>query len=546
MGYIMRKFAISLKRNPSSNIGLLIFYRYVSLALSSIFFIMDPQSVLGFKVGVIASLSIAAWIVTDLQSRHAKNPSILKLTVVAEMVGVTLLLIPTGGISSAFIWYALNPVLVAAIFLSSFFCWGTLAFFLSSATIIAYVDKGNLTPIFEGQSYFYLVCLLTVTLTRLFTGLTKELLHVNEKLTETNEKYQDTLEQVMSLYHLMDKFSTAMDVRKLMNEITASIVKSTKSKNAFFWLTDFDQQNSHFAIANNDLPVENMLKEKWSDILGMKGPFIMELDGAFFGMKIIKTSSNIGVVGVEMEKNDVYQGNKPFEFLCELTEIMLEKLAMDEMMDEMIVIEEQNRIANEIHDSVSQRLFGLVCSLHSLKVKGATMTSKELEEEYEFLSKTANSTIKELRSVVYRLSSVKKGEAPFLTSIRKYLDEFARLNGIRIDYQLTGDEGFISEKVKQALYRIISEACGNSVRHGKCSQIELKLVITERKAELSIYDDGIGFNPRQLTEKETPGIGLYNMHAMVNSFAGTISIDGQHGIGTDIHIEIPSAIMPIF
>ncbi|WP_147055526.1 sensor histidine kinase [Sporosarcina luteola] len=539
-------YAISLKRNPSSNMGLLIFYRYVSLALSSIFFLMDPQSVLGFKMGVIASLCIAAWIITDLQTRYAANSSIMKLTVIAEMVGVTLLLIPTGGISSAFIWYALNPVLVAAMFLSSLFCWGILAFFLSSATFIAYLNTGNLAPIFEGQSYFYLVCLLTVILTRLFTGLTRELLHVNEKLTETNEKYQDTLEQVMSLYHLMDKFSSAMDVRKLMNEITASIVKSTKSKNAFFWLTDFNQQHSHFAIADNDHHIENKLKEKWPEIRGKRVPFVMELNGAFFGMKVIKTSYNICVVGVEMENNNVYPGNQPFEFLCELAEIMLEKLHMDEMMDEMIVVEEQNRIANEIHDSVSQRLFGLVCSLHSLKVKGGSMSSRELEEEYEFLSKTANSTIKELRSVVYRLSSVKKGETPFLVCLQKYLEEFARLNDIRIDYQMTGEEGFISEKVKQTLYRIISEACGNSVRHGKCKQIELKLTITERKAELSIYDDGIGFNPRQLTEKKTPGIGLYNMHAMVNSFAGTISIDGQQGVGTDIHIEIPSAVIPIF
>lgn len=540
------RYAVSLKRNPSSKLRLLVFYRYVSLALSSIFFLMDPQSALAFKVGVIASLSIAAWIITDLQNRYAANSSILKLTVIAEMVGVTFLLVPTGGITSAFIWYALNPVVVAAIFLSPFFCWGILAFFLSSATVIAYFDMESLVLIFKEQSYFYLACLLTVILTRLFTGITKELLQVNEKLAETNEKYQDTLEQVMSLYHLMDKFSSAIDERKLIDEITVSIVKSTKSNNAFFWLTDTNQYHHHFAIANKDLHVENELKEKWPEIRGKREPFGMELNGEFFGMKVIKTSYNIGVVGVKMENNNVYPGNQPFEFICELAEIMLEKLHMDEMMDEMIVVEEQNRIANEIHDSVSQRLFGLVCSLHSLKVKGGSMSSRELEEEYEFLSKTANSTIKELRSVVYRLSSVKKGETPFLVSLQKYLEEFARLNDIRIDYQMTGEEGFISEKVKQTLYRIISEACGNSVRHGKCKQIELKLTITERKTELSIYDDGIGFKPRQLTEKRTPGIGLYNMHAMVNSFAGTISIDGQQGVGTDIHIEIPSAVIPIF
>ena len=86
---------------------------------------------------------------------------------------------------------------------------------------------------------------------------------------------------------------------------------------------------------------------------------------------------------------------------------MLERIHMDQMMDQMLVIEEQNRIANEIHDSVSQRLFGIVYSLHSLQVKSRTMTKEELNEEYQFLSQSANTTIKELRSAIYRLSSVK-------------------------------------------------------------------------------------------------------------------------------------------
>ena len=82
---------------------------------------------------------------------------------------------------------------------------------------------------------------------------------------------------------------------------------------------------------------------------------------------------------------------------------MLERIHMDQMMDQMIVIEEQNRIANEIHDSVSQRLFGIVYSLHSLQAKSQNITREELNQEYQFLSQSANTTIKELRAAIYRL-----------------------------------------------------------------------------------------------------------------------------------------------
>ena len=75
-----------------------------------------------------------------------------------------------------------------------------------------------------------------------------------------------------------------------------------------------------------------------------------------------------------------------FEFIAELSEIMLERIYMDQMMDQLIIIEEQNRIANEIHDSVSQKLFGIVYSLHSLQIKSEIITKEELDIEYKFLS----------------------------------------------------------------------------------------------------------------------------------------------------------------
>jgi len=160
------------------------------------------------------SLGVAAWITTNLQRKYLGNNTILKSIVLTETIGLTLLLMPTGGISSPFIWYALNPVLVAASFLTPLFCWAALSFYLGSATLIAYTlfPSDNMIIILQEKSYIYLVCLLTTLLVRLFTGLTsdldskatvlkaqqEELLHVNKKLTEMNDKYQDTLEHIMS------------------------------------------------------------------------------------------------------------------------------------------------------------------------------------------------------------------------------------------------------------------------------------------------------------------------------------------------------------
>ncbi|KAA0955555.1 hypothetical protein FQ087_13170 [Sporosarcina sp. ANT_H38] len=220
----------------------------------------------------------------------------------------------------------------------------------------------------------------------------------------------------------------------------------------------------------------------------------------------------------------------------ELSETMLERAHLDQL----IIIEEQNRIANEIHDRISQRLFGIVYSLHSLQAKSRTMTNDELNDEYQFLSQSANTTLKELRAAIYRLSSLKKGEEPFIHLLKKYLDEYSRLVDVQIDHQITGDEAWMSDALKQALYRVISEACGNAVRHGQCTVIELRLSLLQEKIVMEIQDNGIGINVHKYDGQKEIGIGLSNIQNTVNSFKGTFSIEGIPGFGTAMRVEIPN------
>ena len=214
------------------------------------------------------------------------------------------------------------------------------------------------------------------------------------------------------------------------------------------------------------------------------------------------------------------------------------------MKDQLIVIEERDRIANELHDSVSQRLFGIVCALHSLQAKSRGMTNDELNEELQFLSQSANTTLKELRAAIYRLSSPKNGEASLFVRLQTFFVDYARLQAIQIDDQLMGEETLLSDELKEALYRIICEACGNAVRHGQCSVIEIKLSLLEEKIVLTIQDNGIGIDLQLYESIQFKGIGLFNMKRLITNFAGTFSISSEHGVGTEIQIEIPFAKIP--
>lgn len=556
----VNRFYRMLTKNPSNIMNLLVLFRYITLIFTSILFLLVTYSPIFYKLSVVVSLGVAAWILTDLQSRYKRNQIVLKGIVITETIGLTFLLIPTGGISSPFIWYALNPVLFAASFLTPLFCWGILTFYLGSATLISnrLLLNDNMLKSIGENSHFYLVCLFITFLVRSFSVLTKELdsnasllkeqqesqLYLNKELIETNENFQETLGHIMSLYQVMDKFSSKKSPQKLMNEVAVSLMKCTQSNAAFFWLTDLNHQNSLIANLTNNYDLDSDIKKEWTSIRRVNEPFARVIKNELYWMKIIRTSNNVGVLGVKdssyHETEKTFFLNRIFEFLAELSEIMLERIYMDQVKEQMIVNEEQNRIANEIHDSVSQRLFGIVYSLHSLQVKSKNFSVEELNSEYQFLSQSANATMKELRAAIYRLSSVKKGSQPFINHLKKYLEDYARLNDIEIHYEVTGDESLISSNIKEELYRIICEACGNAVKHGDCHNIQLTLSILADKTILSIHDDGIGYNSNSEKDNKVKGIGLINMQNIVSLLSGSFSIQGIDSLGTEIQIEIPN------
>ena len=174
-----------LNKNPSSNLKLLFFYRYLSLILTSFFYLFESQPSLVFKAVIVLSLGVAGWILSDLQRRYLEHPNIVKIIVLVETLGMMLLLMPTGGMASPFIWYSLNPILVAAIIITPRFCWGLLAFYFATATFIAY-RKESIIAVLEDKSHFYLVCILITLLASLFSVLTKELLEKQEELLRVN------------------------------------------------------------------------------------------------------------------------------------------------------------------------------------------------------------------------------------------------------------------------------------------------------------------------------------------------------------------------
>jgi len=219
--------------------------------------------------------------------------------------------------------------------------------------------------------------------------------------------------------------------------------------------------------------------------------------------------------------------------------MILERIHLQQVSQRLTITEEQNRIASEIHDSVSQQLFSIVCGLHSMVKHLGDISTKDLVKQLNLIKETANTSLSDLRQTIYSLSSKKKKEKSFYLEIKEQLSCMGSLNKVQIDLTMDGDESLIPCDIKKALYRIICEGAGNAIRHGKCTYLNVSMEVEDEKIKASICDNGIGFDVIKTIKDKNSGLGVYNMKTLSKHYNGKCSIRSEVNNGTTIQVEIP-------
>lgn len=527
-------------------------YRYSSWGLTSIVYLTGkPYSIILFKLGVIISLFISSRIITDLYIRFKENKKIIGTLVLIETIGITLLLFPTGGLNSPFIWYALNPTLVAASYLMSYYCWLNLTFYLFAGTAMSYLlfNPSNISmwDIFISNSNLSLVFILITLAVQLLASAAKKLNYLNKALQLSNIKKQESMEHIMSLYQIIEALNNHSTKEKLFKAIAIYAAKLTNSYLSFFWLPNSnngDLIKTNIGInTTEELEILSQLGEL--KLINTKDSQEVRLSNRdFLAMPIISATTYFGIIAIQKKDNittdEMEQDINNLQFLADLSAVTLERFNLEDIEDHLLVMEEQNRIANEIHDSVSQRLFSISYAIHGALGRLNDMSKDDIRVYLSEMKESSNLAMQELRNSIYKLSSKKKGERSLQVTLKAFLDSIEILHQVIIDFDILGDESVLSLSLKKGITRIIREASCNAVRHGKCEQIHIDLNLSKQFISLNIADNGIGFIQYNEAEHNQKGLGLSNMKNLVNSFNGVIEISSEVGQGTEINITIPN------
>jgi signal transduction histidine kinase len=223
--------------------------------------------------------------------------------------------------------------------------------------------------------------------------------------------------------------------------------------------------------------------------------------------------------------------NRLEELKMELEETNERLLISNKKNHELTILEERNRMAREIHDTLAHTLTTIVVEIEAgkkLMVKGNPAALEELEKAQN----QARLGLDEVRHSIKNLRSGVLSKEGFENALNTTLSHLKTIAEIDIEFEMDKDIS-INEEYEMVLFRIIQEAATNSYRHGKSKKIYIGLHNIEDGIRLTIEDDGVG------CDNIKAGYGLIGMKERSKKLGGIIKIDSSHGKGFCINVTLP-------
>ncbi len=199
------------------------------------------------------------------------------------------------------------------------------------------------------------------------------------------------------------------------------------------------------------------------------------------------------------------------------------------------VLEERNRMAREIHDTLAQGFTGIILQLEAAEQSLSKDTS-QIQQHIDRARSLAKESLNEARRSVWALRPQKLDQLPLETALHQETEKFTRDTEIATNFNISGKMYTLSPDIENALLRICQEALINIRNHARANQVNINISYEEEMFRLSIQDNGIGFDTAVIAENH---FGLVIMRERTKLLGGTIEINSEIGKGTFLEVRIP-------
>jgi signal transduction histidine kinase len=246
-------------------------------------------------------------------------------------------------------------------------------------------------------------------------------------------------------------------------------------------------------------------------------------------------------IGCKTQRNFTEREIRLMSGVSELTGAALERFRLRDETErarqrahDLAALEERTRLARELHDSVSQALYGIGLGAQTA-FRSLDKNPVAVRESIEYVLTLAAAGLAEMRALIFELRPESLETEGLAIALAKQGASIQARHGIQVQIEL-GDEPELVLATKESLYRVAREALHNVVKHANATRVTVRMRCDDSSLQLDVIDNGVGCE----TNKEFPGhLGLHSMRERVMQLGGQISIESKVGEGTQLTVTMP-------
>jgi signal transduction histidine kinase len=198
-------------------------------------------------------------------------------------------------------------------------------------------------------------------------------------------------------------------------------------------------------------------------------------------------------------------------------------------------LEERNRLARELHDSVAQALFSISLFIDAARMALHTNKPEVVDEHLQELTQLAREAMADMRLMIFELRPPDLEKVGLAGFLQKRIESVEARSGFQASFEAEGEIHLPLEQEAE-LYRIAQEALNNIAKHAQASRVLVRLTREGNCVRMSIEDDGVGFDPSKIEQKG--GHGFTNMQERAAMIGASFTFETGPGQGMKIWIEL--------
>ena len=260
---------------------------------------------------------------------------------------------------------------------------------------------------------------------------------------------------------------------------------------------------------------------------------------SFLGVPIVSKEKVIGAFyltdkldGAEFSEAD----QEVIEVLASPAAVAIDMARLYERSRELSVVEERNRLARDLHDSVSQKLFSMSLTAEAalLAVDNEPETAKQELGNLRDLSRTV---LQEMRALIFELRPADLEAEGLVPTLQKHVEVLRRTR--HLDVEVRADAYETQPKnVELTIFRIVQEALNNAIQHAAARRIQVTIARRGDRLAVVVADDGGGFDTAD-PQIRARRLGITSMEERAQELGGRLTVESSAGDGTRVVLELP-------